>query len=211
MNNYKHEFVSVNNIIPDAVLDIRYYSNYNFIGKRIDGYEEPIALLTKKACMALKEANDEFKSKGYRIKIFDAYRPKGAVSHFIKWAKDVNDICMKNEFYPNIDKSQLFELGYISKESSHSRGSSVDLTLVDINTNLEIDMGGKFDYFDESSHSDYKEGLSDEQLQNKFYLQNIMIKHGFVPIKEEWWHFTLKDEPFPDTYFDFPIKKLEMI
>lgn len=198
------DFVSVTEIIPDIILDIRYYSTYNFVGERINGYEEPCALLTKEAAFALKEASDDFKLKGYKIKIFDAYRPQKAVNHFITWAKDLGNLKMKEEFYPKLDKSILLERGYIAEKSGHSRGSAVDLTLVDFNTGIEIDMGGKFDFFDESSCSDYK-NLNEEQYSNRMFLRNVMISKGFKPLSEEWWHFSLIDEPFPNTYFNFPV------
>ena len=199
-------FVLITDIIENIILDIRYYTQNNFIGERIDGYEEPLAILTKEAAIALRKANDEFVSKGYCIKVYDAYRPQRAVNHFIRWVKNYQDIRMKKEFYPNLDKSKLIELGYIAEKSSHSRGSSIDLTLVDIKTKKELDMGGKFDFFDESSHLNYY-NLTEEQSNNRMLLQNIMISKGFIPLKEEWWHFTLKNEPFPDTYFDFLIKR----
>ena len=198
------KFVSIKDEIKDAILDIRYFSNYNFVGERIDGYLEPIALISKDACIALKKAADEFRNNGYLIKIYDAYRPIRAVEHFVRWAKDLSDIKMKEYFYPDVDKSELFEKGYIAYKSSHSRGSCIDLTLVDINTNKDIDMGSTFDYFGMISHIDYKD-ISETQLNNRLFLKEIMINNGFIPIKEEWWHFTLKDEPYSDRYFDFPV------
>ena len=202
--NDSSDFVLVNDEIPDAIMDIRYYSENNFIGKRIDGYEEPVALLTKEAVAALKNACVEFRKSGYCIKVFDAYRPKKAVNHFINWSNDLEDISMKNDFYPELDKSVLFSKGYITKKSSHSRGSTIDLTLVDINTKKEVDMGGTFDYFGERSHIDFKD-LTNEQFKNRLFLRDIMISNGFVPLREEWWHFTFKKEPFSNTYFEFPV------
>ena len=202
--NNASDFVVLSEVIPDAILEIRYYSNYNFVGERIDGYEEPCALLTKEAVIALKEVSNELKEKGYRLKIFDAYRPQKAVDHFIRWAKDINDIRMKEFFYPELDKSEIFKQGYIAEKSVHSRGSTVDLTLIDSNTEKEIDMGGTFDYFGELSHSDYKI-LTTEQYNNRMILRDAMVSHGFKQLKEEWWHFTLINEPFPNTYFTFPV------
>ena len=197
-------FVLLNDIVPDVILEIRYYSTYNFVGERIDGYEEPLAFLTKQAALALKEVSDELVSKGYRLKIFDAYRPQKAVDHFVRWAKDAHDIKMKQYFYPELEKDVLFPLGYILERSGHSRGSTVDLTLFDMNLEKEVDMGGTFDYFGELSHPDYK-NITDEQYANRMLLREVMLKHGFNPLDEEWWHFTLNNEPYPNTYFTFPV------
>lgn len=197
-------FVLLAEAVPDAILEIRYYSTYNFVGDRIDGYEEPVALLTKEAAAALKEVSDELIDKGYRLKIYDAYRPKQAVQHFVRWAKDPDDTRMKAYFYPDLDKKNLFKQGYISSKSGHSRGSTVDLTLFDMDTHQEVDMGGSFDYLDPSSHPDYT-GITKEQYENRMLLRDVMVKHGFKPLSTEWWHFTLKDEPYPDTYFTFPV------
>lgn len=206
MNNIKEykKIVKLNDFIPDAIYEIRYYSNYNFVGKRIKGYDDNCALLTYEAAKSLKKINDELLLKGYKLKIFDAYRPQISVDYFIEWSKDIKDTKMKNIFYPNIDKSMLFEQGYIAKKSSHSRGSTVDLTLVDIKSGKELDMGSSFDYFDKISHFDYK-NLTEKQLKNRQILHDIMTNNGFISLNEEWWHFTLKNEPFPDTYFSFPI------
>lgn len=198
------DFVLLSDAVPDAILEIRYYSTYNFVGDRIDGYEEPCALLTKEAATALKNVSDELVSKGYRLKIYDAYRPQKAVTHFMNWAKDISDTRMKKYFYPELDKSVLFDQGYIAEKSGHSRGSTLDLTLFDMNTEKEVDMGGTFDYFGELSHPDYKK-ITAEQYENRMILRNAMLAHGFKPLEEEWWHFTLENEPFPDTYFTFPV------
>lgn len=200
------EFVLLTDVIPDAILEIRYYSTYNFVGSRIDGYEQPIALLTKEAAKALKEVSDDVKEKGYRLKIYDAYRPQTAVNHFVRWAKSDNDTIMKQYFYPMLKKNRLFPEYYIAAKSGHSRGSTVDLTLFDMNTEKELDMGGTFDWFGEESHPDYKATLTEEQLKNRMILRDAMIRHGFEPVYTEWWHFTLKNEPYPDTYFDYPVK-----
>ena len=198
------DFVLLSDAVPDVILEIRYYSTYNFVGERIDGYEEPVALMTKEAAAKLKEVSDELKEKGYRLKIYDAYRPQEAVSHFVRWAKDLNDTKMKKYFYPNLDKDVLFPQGYIMEHSGHSRGSTIDLTLFDMNTEKEVDMGGTFDFFGEESHPDYK-GITEEQYNNRMILREAMLAHGFKPLAEEWWHFTLENEPFPDTYFTFPV------
>ena len=198
------DFVLLNEAVPDAILEIRYYSTYNFVGERIDGYEEPVALLTKEAAAALKEVSDDLIEQGYRLKIYDAYRPQMAVTHFMNWALDPDDTRMKEYFYPELPKDVLFPQGYIAEHSGHSRGSTVDLTLFDMNTEREVDMGGTFDYFGQLSHPDYRD-ITDEQYANRMLLREVMTAHGFRPLEEEWWHFTLEDEPYPDTYFTFPI------
>jgi len=197
-------FVSLAEAVPDAILESRYYSTYNFVGERIDGYEQPCALISKEAAAALKAASDDAVQRGYRLKIYDAYRPQRAVAHFMRWAKDANDTRMKYCFYPNLDKSVLFKRGYIAEKSGHSRGSTVDLTLFDVKTGKEVDMGGTFDWFGVESHPDYK-GVTEKQYANRMLLRVIMTSHGFKPLAEEWWHFTLANEPYPDTYFDFPV------
>ncbi|MBQ2616568.1 MAG: M15 family metallopeptidase [Synergistaceae bacterium] len=198
-------FVYLSEAVPDAILEIRYYGTYNFVGDRIDGYERPVAMLTKEAAKALREVSDELVKKGYRLKIYDAYRPQKAVNHFESWARDLEDTRMKDYFYPELDKSVLFDQGYIDHRSGHSRGSTLDLTLFDMSTEKEADMGGTFDYFGEKSHPDYK-GLTPAQFNNRMILREAMLNHGFKPLSTEWWHFTLKDEPYPDTYFTFPVK-----
>ena len=197
-------FVSVSEAIPDVILEIRYYSTFNFIGERIDGYEQPVALLTRQAAGRLKEAADELAGKGYRLKIYDAYRPQKAVDHFVRWAKDAADLRMKPYFYPEIDKKDIIPGHYIAEHSGHSRGSTVDLTLFDMRTQKELDMGGPFDYFGELSHPDYRD-ITEEQYANRMFLRDTMLRHGFLPITSEWWHFTLENEPYPDTYFTFPV------
>ena len=201
------DFVAITDVVPDAILEIRYYSTYNFVGARIDGYEQPIALMTKQAADSLKVVSDELREQGYRLKIWDSYRPQCAVNHFIRWAEKLQDTAMKHIFYPMVDKSLLFEQQYIMARSGHSRGSTVDLTLVDEQTGKELDMGSPFDWFGIESHPDYMD-LTEEQLANRHILWNAMFSHGFKGIDSEWWHFTLKDEPFPDTYFTFPVKQL---
>ena len=230
-------FVTLTEVVPDAILEIRYYGTYNFVGTRVDGYNEPVALITKEAGTALKEVSDELASKGYRLKIFDAYRPQRAVDHFIRWAEDIADTLTRQYFYPDVDKSRLFELDYICAKSGHSRGSTVDLTLFDMKLEKEVDMGGTFDWFGGESHPDFcgepcggdgrdggDEGtgvyngdnsksptgksITPEQFKNRMILRSAMLRHGFKPYEGEWWHFTLKNEPYPDTYFDFPVNYL---
>lgn len=197
-------FVLLSDAVPSIVQEIRYFSTFNFIGERIDGYEEPCALLTKEAARALKAVSNEMLVRGYRLKIFDAYRPVKAVKHFILWGIEDEDIRMKPYFYPEISKQDTFALGYIAKQSSHSRGSAIDLTLLDMSTGKELDMGSPFDLFSERSHPDYR-GITDEQYENRMILQQTMVRNGFLPYECEWWHFMLRDEPFPDTYFNFPV------
>ena len=200
-------FVLLSDAVPDVIQEIRYYSTYNFVGERIDGYEEPCALMTKEAAAALKEVSDDVIAQGYRLKIYDAYRPQMAVDNFVRWAEDLDAVEMKPYFYPEVDKTLLFEQGYIDAKSGHSRGSTVDLTLFDMQTGKELDMGGTFDYFGELSHPDYTETLTEEQLANRNILRDAMLRHGFKPLDTEWWHFTLKDEPYPDTYFEFKVSE----
>lgn len=197
-------FVVLAEYIPAVVQEIRYHSSYNFIGDRIDGYEEPVALITIEAARALKSVSNELIVQGYRLKVFDAYRPAMAVKHFVLWGIEDQDIRMKPYFYPDLEKQELFNKGYIAKRSSHSRGSAVDLTLLDMRTGKEVDMGGPFDFFSELSHPDFR-GITDEQYDNRMTLRRAMLRNGFEPIDCEWWHFALKDEPYPDTYFEFPV------
>ena len=212
-------FVNVTDVVPDAILEIRYFGTYNFIGTRIDGYQEPTALMTKESADSLKAVSDELIQQGYRIKIYDAYRPQCAVDHFVRWGKNLDDTLMRPYFYPQVNKKDLFRLGYIAEQSSHSRGSTVDLTLFDMRTEKEVDMGATFDWFGDESHPDcggdpetgeYRanDTLTAEQFRNRMILRNAMLRHGFKPYDCEWWHFTLKDEPYPDTYFTFPMRRL---
>ena len=197
-------FVLLGDFVPSIVQEIRYYSTYNFIGDRIDGYEEPVALSTREAARALRAAAAELFVQGYRIKVFDAYRPATAVKHFVLWGIEDADQRMKPYFYPDIDKTDTFKLGYIASRSSHSRGSAIDLTLLDMATGKEVDMGSQFDLFGEVSHPSYR-GITDEQYRMRMILQHAMVRAGFEPYECEWWHFMLADEPYPDRYFDFPV------
>ncbi len=197
-------FVILADYVPAIVQEIRYYSTYNFIGERIDGYEEPCAIATVEAARALKGVSNELFVKGYRLKVFDAYRPACAVKQFVLWGIEDQDIRMKQYFYPEQEKQELFRKGYIASKSSHSRGSAIDLTLLDMKTGKEVDMGSPFDLFSELSHPDNKT-ITEEQYKNRMLLQSSMIRGGFEPINCEWWHFMLKNEPYPDTYFEFPV------
>lgn len=224
-NSAVREFVTLTDVVPDAILEIRYYSTYNFVGTRIDGYLEPTALLTREAADSLLAVSDDVKSMGYRLKIYDAYRPQVAVDHFARWARNIPDTLMKQYFYPDLDKSVLFDQGYIAAKSGHTRGSTVDLTLFDMNTEKELDMGGTFDWFGPESHPDFcgnpdtgaydaaaaareKRGITEQQFRNRLILRAAMLRHGFKPLDTEWWHFTLNNEPFTDTYHQFPVRQV---
>jgi D-alanyl-D-alanine dipeptidase len=197
-------FVLLSDFVPHIIQEIRYHSAYNFIGERIDGYEQPVALLTREAARALKAASSELAVQGCMIKVFDAYRPATAVKQFILWGIEDTDVRMKPYFYPDLEKQELFAKGYIAKQSSHSRGSAVDLTLLDMRTGKELDMGTPFDLFSPRSHPDCPD-VTAEQYENRMLLQHVMVRNGFAPIDCEWWHFALRDEPYPDTYFTFPV------
>lgn len=198
-------FVYLDEVIPDAVYEVRYYTNYNFTGTQVDGYMVPRVILTAEAADALANAAKELREKGLLFKIFDGYRPQRAVNHFIRWAQDLLDTRMKAHFYPDVDKKDLFRLGYIAEKSGHTRGSTVDLTLVYADTKEELDMGSDFDFFGEISHHGTSL-ITEQQRQNRELLKDVMVRHGFKPLPEEWWHYTLVNEPYPDTYFDFPIQ-----
>lgn len=212
-------FVNLTDVVPDAMLEIRYYGTYNFVGQRIEGYLQPTALLSRRAADSLRAVSDDLKARGYRLKIYDAYRPQMAVNHFVRWNRDYSDTLMRRYFYPNVDRRRLFALGYIASKSGHSRGSTVDLTLFDMRTGKEVDMGGTFDWFGNESHPDcggdpatgrYRpnDTISAEQFRNRMLLRGAMLRHGFRPLGTEWWHFTLRNEPYPDRYFNFPVREI---
>ncbi len=214
-------FVALAEAVPDIIMEVRYYSTYNFVGDRVDGYDEPCVLLTREAAAALKAVSDDVKAQGYRLKVYDAYRPQMAVDHFVRWAEDLADTRMKPYFYSNEEKDVLFAKGYIDAKSGHSRGSTVDLTLFDMATGKELDMGGTFDHFGIESHPDWcgnpdtgeytgkaEGGITETQFKNRMVLRAAMLRHGFKPLETEWWHFTLRNEPYPDTYFTFRVRKL---
>lgn len=201
-------FVYVRDIIPDIILEMRYCSARNFTGQPVDGYIKPKAILTVEAAESLKKVQTELREYGLSLKIFDAYRPQQAVDCFIKWAHKPEDHKTKALYYPNELKENLFKNDYISAKSGHSRGSTVDLTLIYIDkkkSDAELDMGSKFDYFGKESWGNYA-NCTPMQKANRLLLKLIMEKHGFNPYPYEWWHFTLKDEPFPNTYFNFPVE-----
>lgn len=202
-------FVILREIIPEIELEMRYCYSYNFVGEPIDGYTDPIAIVTKETAYALRNVVAELKLKGYTLKIYDAYRPQRAVDHFVRWAQNIADTRMKQDFYPEVHKSNLFSYGYIASRSGHTKGSTVDLTLYDINKHCDVDMGGGFDYFGYKSHPDYPY-LTTAQKTNRELLRTVMLKHGFRGIDTEWWHFTLINEPYPSTYFNFPVSYVAM-
>jgi D-alanyl-D-alanine dipeptidase len=220
------QFVTLTDAVPDAILEIRYFGTYNFVGTRIDGYLEPTALLTRVAADSLQAVSLDVMAQGFRLKIYDAYRPQKGVDHFVRWSEDLEDTKMKPYFYPDLDKSVLFDQMYIIEKSGHTRGSTVDLTLFDMVTEKEVDMGGTFDWFGPESHPDFcgnpetgeytgdnskspkGRSITATQFANRMILRKAMLRHGFKPLDSEWWHFTLADEPFPDTYFTFPVKQL---
>ncbi len=212
-NKPQDNFVVLTDVIPDVLLDVRYHSTFNFIGDRIPGYNHPIVMLTRQAADSLKAVSDELMAKGYRLKIYDGYRPQKAVDYFMKWAVDTLDTRMKHIFYPELEKSVLVPQEYVARQSSHTRGSTVDLTLFDMATCKDVDMGCYFDYFGLASHPDVQPGqeiglvepINQEQYDNRMLLREAMLRHGFKPYDCEWWHFTLANEPFPDTYFDFDL------
>ena len=197
------DFQKVSDVIYDAAYDIRYYSDNNFTGHRITGYKAPVAYMTKDSLKALSIAAEDLRKQGYRLLIWDTYRPQKAVDDFVEWINNPNNDGDKT-FYPKLKKSQLLEGQYIMAKSGHSRGSTVDLTIIKKDGSF-VDMGGTFDLFSEISHPDYKK-LTREQKKNRKILHNAMIKAGFKGIDSEWWHFTLKDEPYKDTYFDFDVE-----
>lgn len=205
------DFVSVEREVPVVKTDVRYFSGNNFVGRKIKGYEASVCLLTKAATESLKKAVDVLYPLGLTLKIYDCYRPQTAVNDFISWSMDLSDNVMKSVFYPNIEKSDLFTHGYIAKKSSHSRGSTVDLTIVAIeedNDSTKIDFSGGFDYFDPQSSLSYQY-ISPQAKANRLLLSLLMTSVGFKGYDKEWWHFTLCDEPYPNTYFDFSVNFLD--
>ena len=203
-NNLPKGFVYIDEVINDVDIDIRYSNDNNFIGKKINGYNQSAAIGTKELTLALQEIQNDLKHFGYGVKIFDAYRPQKAVNHFSRWSTN-DDVLMKDLFYPNIEKRDLFKKGYIASRSGHSRGSTIDLTIINLKTKEELDMGTSYDFFGIESSYDYS-GLTYEQNSNRLLLYSVMKKYGFKSLKSEWWHFTLENEPFPDTYFNFNVE-----
>ena len=202
--NIPDDFLYLEQYIPHIVIDLKYFTDDNFIGSKINGYKSNKCIITKDAANALRHVQNDLKHFGYGLKIFDAYRPQKSVDHFVKWAKNSNRK-MKSIHYPNINKKLLFKEGYIASKSGHSRGSTVDLTIIDLNNDQELDMGTIYDYFGEESWVDFSD-LNHNQKTNRTLLQSVMKKYGFKSLKEEWWHFTLQNEPFPDKYFNFNVE-----
>ncbi len=199
----KSDFAQISTVIDDAAYDIRYYSSNNFTGNRIRGYKAPRAYMTKEALAALSKAAEDLRNQGYRLLIWDSYRPQKAVDNFVEWINDPSNPGDKS-FYPELKKSDLLKGNYIAEKSGHTRGSTVDLTIIKKDGSF-VDMGGTFDLFSEISHPDYKK-LTKKQKKNRQILHDAMVKAGFNGIDSEWWHFTLKDEPYKDTYFNFDVE-----
>ncbi|WP_452222405.1 M15 family metallopeptidase [Lacinutrix salivirga] len=198
-------FVYVNKLIPDIKVELRYCQGNNFVGERIDGYNDEVVILTKEAAVALKNVQEALKPKGLGLMVYDAYRPQRAVNHFVRWAKQVNDTVMKQQFYPAVNKRNLFKQGYIASKSRHSSGSTIDLTIVDLKTGTPLDMGTPYDFFGQQSWVAYSE-INKEQQANRQLLQDVMLSNGFRNYPKEWWHFTLRGEPYRNKYFDFLVE-----
>jgi zinc D-Ala-D-Ala dipeptidase len=222
------DIVDVRTVIPDIVLDIRYATEHNFIGRSIPGYDAPRCLLTRRAVDALARVQDDLRGRGLGLKVYDCYRPQTAVDYFVEWARDLDDQAMKAEFYPSVDKRNLFRDGYIASKSGHSRASTVDITIVPLDAavprprsprpplrsceneradrfpDASLDMGTGYDCFSERSHTPSR-AVGPQQRANRLLLERVMESHGFEGLAEEWWHYTLASEPYPDSYFDFPI------
>ncbi len=198
-------FVDLHAVAPTIALDIRYAGPENFVGRRIHGYDAARCYLTRSAAEALALVQSDLAGRGLGLKVFDCYRPARAVDDFDRWARDVADVARKRDYYPAVDKRDLFRLGYIGKNSSHTRGSTVDLTLIDRATGRELEMGTGFDFMGERSAFGHR-SVSAEASGNRAILRAAMGRRGFSAYAKEWWHYTLRDEPFPKTYFDFPVR-----
>jgi D-alanyl-D-alanine dipeptidase len=202
------DFVYLKSIDPTIIQDMRYVTSNNFLGRPITGYHAATCILTRETAEALSTIQKELRKKSLSLKVYDCYRPKDAVSDFMAWSKDIHDQKQKNSYYPNIDKADFFKLGYVVEKSGHTRGSTVDLTIVKLEKNhksKELNMATHFDFMDPTSHP-LNEKITGEAKQNRLFLRAVMLNAGFKPLKEEWWHFTLKNEPYPDTYFNFPVE-----
>ncbi|MEU6423162.1 M15 family metallopeptidase [Streptomyces spiralis] len=224
------DFVALSAVDPTIIQEMRYFTPHNFVGERVDGYEQPMCILTRPAAEALHKAQKELLRKGYSLKVYDCYRPQRAVDHFVRWAKDLDDQAMKAEFYPRVDKTRLFDDGYIAAKSGHSRGSTMDLTVVRLPArpthpyvpgqplvpcyapkdqrfpDNSLDMGTGFDCFDTLAHT-LDPRIQGQQRANRLLLKSTLENLGFVNLAEEWWHYTYQPEPYPDTYFDFPVSR----
>ncbi len=203
--NLPEGFVYVKSVIPDLDVELRYFTTHNFVGDTIDGYKSNNLILTKETAEKLKLVQDELQQQNLCLKVYDGYRPQRAVNHFMRWARVLNDTINKSEFYPNVAKRNLFKEEYIASRSGHSRGSTVDLTIIDGSTGKPLDMGSPYDFFGKQSWVDY-DSITESQKKNRQLLQRVMLKHNFRNYPKEWWHFTLRWEPFPKTYFDFEVE-----
>ncbi len=200
----RQAFVDVSQEIPSIILDVRYASSDNFIGRPITGYNASKIYISRESSVILNAIQAELQSQALTLKIFDGYRPQRAVDDFVRWAADPSDVKTKAKYYPDIKKERIIPDGFVAEKSGHSRGSTLDLTIAD-SEGHELDMGSGWDYFGAKSHAFYKE-ITIEQRANRLKLRELMLRHGFLPYDEEWWHFTLKDEPYPERYFDFEIE-----
>lgn len=203
--DFPEGFVYAQDVIPDLDVELRYLTTNNFVGDTIDGYIANRLIITKETAEALKKVQDELQEQNLCLKVYDGYRPQRAVDHFMRWAKDLTDTINKQQFYPDIEKRYLFQEEYIATRSGHSRGSTVDLTIIDGITNEPLDMGSPYDFFGKESWINHDD-LTEAQKYNRKLLQQVMLKHNFRNYAKEWWHFTLRWEPFPDTYFDFEVE-----
>ncbi len=198
-------FVYAKTVIPDLDVELRYYTANNFVGDTIEGYKANVLILTKPTAEKLKLVQDELQQQNFCLKVYDGYRPQRAVNHFMHWARELNDTINKSQYYPDVNKRNLFKAGYIASRSGHSRGSTLDLTITNGETGEPLDMGSPYDFFGEQSWVDYK-NITEQQKANRQLLQTVMLKHNFRNYPKEWWHFTLRWEPFPKTYFDFEVE-----
>ena len=212
------DWVRLSSFAPEIQQDIRYAGKHNFVGRTVAGYEAKACWLSRPAAQALKSAQRELASSGLRLKVFDCYRPQAAVDDFVRWSQDGKDQKTKATHYPNVAKSALIQRGYIAARSGHSRASAVDLTVVVIDgqraskrvrgplaDGQELDMGTPFDFFDPQSHTENADMPPDVQF-NRRWLRSLMQRHGWRNLPQEWWHFSLVNEPYPDSYFDWPVK-----
>jgi zinc D-Ala-D-Ala dipeptidase len=198
-------FVDAASVARGLVVEMRYAGAHNFVGQKIDGYDKPVCYLTRQAAAALAQVVADLEPRGLTIKVFDCYRPQRSVAHFVRWARNLRDEKMKAEFYPQVEKSTLFRDGYIAARSGHSRGSTVDLTLARRSDGQQLDMGTPFDFFSPRSWPSDR-SISAAAQKNRALLAQAMRARGFRPYDKEWWHFTLRHEPYPETYFDFPVR-----
>ncbi|WP_295984000.1 M15 family metallopeptidase [uncultured Algibacter sp.] len=198
-------FIYAEDVIPDLEVELRYFTSNNFVGQPIEGYHSNKLILTLESAQALKLVHEALQEQNLCLKVYDGYRPQSAVNHFIKWARDLDDTINKHTFYPDVKKRNLFKDEYIASKSGHSRGSTLDLTIIDGNTGIPLDMGSAYDFFGQESWIDYT-NITEKQKINRQLLQRFMLKFGFRNYPKEWWHFTLRGEPFRDTYFDFAVK-----